>query len=285
MGSISYEAAVPLIRKAVLSSSPLAPMEHVMRCRYPAGLDCAYHSRNTQSSFHAILTLSGRMAFQEEGCEEAVCVPGTVVSIPRGSRIRWRVFRDAELLLCINRGFFLDQGHGSLATLFGPLQERLAAIDLGLELVESVERRLEASIASPAKDLMFSLACLEFMAAAVESAQGLSADESGRRGHSALSRCLNYIERNIDRDISLKELSSYACLGPSRLSQLFKERLGVSPLRHVAMRKADVAERLLAESGLNVGEVASRLGFNSISYFSRFYKRAKGRNPSEAIVR
>jgi len=284
MSSLPYDAAVRQVRRSVLSASPIAPMEHVIRCVYPGGVDCEYHSRNTQGCWHAALTISGEMLFQERGGQEMLCSPGTVVSIPSGCEIRWSVRRETTLLQSIGKPFSLEE-HGALATLFGPLQERLASVDCGMEAVEAVERRLACAPASCAKDLQVSLACLEFMAFAVEQAQSLSVTEGGKAGHSPLSRCLNYIERNIGREISLKELAGHACLGPSRLSQLFRERLGVSPMRHIAKRKAEIAGRLLSDGGMNVGEVSARLGFNSISYFSRFFKRATGRNPSSIIAR
>ena len=284
MKFLPYEAAVKEVPKTILSSSPLAPMFLIMQCLYPEGLGCDYHSESTRSAFHAMLVLSGHILFQEIHREEQACTSGTVLIIPKNGTIRWRAERETEILHCLHTGFNLKD-HGVLGTLFGALQEQLATVHIGPERVDLIERRLAMAHLSKARDLRYSLAAYEFMGAAVETAQTLSQTASLEKGHSALARCLNYIEHNLHRELSLEELSKHAYLGVSRISQLFRENLDVAPLQYIARRKAEAAERMLCESGLGVGEVAEKLGFNSISYFSRFFKRQTGRNPSTLIVR
>jgi AraC-like DNA-binding protein len=285
MKRLSYDDAVKLVRRTVLGSSPISPIRHITQCSYPSGIDCDYHSRNTATLSHAILTLSGRIVFQELNRKELLCVPGTVLIIPKYCNIRWQTEKDTVLFQCFHEDFNLEE-HGALATLFGPLQRHLATVETGLELAENLEHRLALAKTSYAKELMYSLAALDFLGAAVEAMQRLSQDASQESGHSSLSRCLNHIERNLHREMTLQELSGHSCLGVSRLSEVFRESLGVSPMQYIARRKTEIAERLLsAEGGLSVGEVATRLGFNSLSYFSRFFKRQTGRNPSSIIVR
>ena len=284
MKFLPYELAVKEISRTVLSSSPLAPMCLIMQCLYPVGLDCDYHSESTRSAYHAMLVLSGHILFQELHREEHVCTSGTVLIIPKNCTMRWAAQRDTEILHCHHTGFNMKD-HGVLATLFGALQEQLATVHIGPERVDLIERRLAMAHLSKARDLRYSLAAYEFMGVAVETAQTLSQAASLEKGHSSLARCLNYIEHNLHRELSLDELSKHSYLGVSRISQLFRENLNVSPLQYIARRKTEVAERLLGECGLGVGEVAEKLGFNSISYFSRFFKRQTGRNPSTLIVR
>lgn len=281
---LPYEMAIKKVARTILSRSPLAPIFLIMRCRYGAGLASGYHSESTRRVFHAILVLSGQIVFQENGEDAHACNAGTVLAIPRKKTIRWRAERDTELLLCLHGGFNL-QDHGLLGTLFGPLQEQLATVQIGPERVDLIERRLAMAHLSKARDLRYSLAAYDFMGAAIETAQALSQTASVEKGHTALARCLNYIEQHLDREVTLDELSKHAFLGVSRISQLFRQQLNTSPLQYIARRKAEAAERLLSESGLSVSEVAEKLGFSSISYFSRFFKRQTGRNPSESIAR
>ena len=279
MKSLQYEQAIRHVRKQILSRTPIEPLFTVQSCSYPAGLESDYHA--TPHS-HSILVLSGKLSFQEERRHVHDCQPGTTLVIPADSAIRWKAEKDSETFHCLHTGFDLKR-HGALGTLFGSLQKEIASVDAGMGLVESVERRLALAKLSRFNDVSHSLTALLVMEAAIEAAQSLSQTAIKEKGHSALARCLNHIERNLHKDIRLEELADVSFLGVNRLSQLFRENLGTSPMRHVAKRKAEVAERLLAQGDLGVGEVAERLGFNSISYFSRFFTRMTGRNPSEII--
>ena len=55
------------------------------------------------------------------------------------------------------------------------------------------------------------------------------------------------------------------------------------PLEYRSSLLAKRASQLLREGSFSVTEVAEMLGFESVSYFSRFFKKHKGISPSKYI--
>ncbi|SMC87522.1 helix-turn-helix domain-containing protein [Novosphingobium sp. B1] len=81
-----------------------------------------------------------------------------------------------------------------------------------------------------------------------------------------------------------RDLEFYAVsLGLTRrtLARLTSARLGCSPMELVHRRLALEAQRLLRYTNATATQVASELGFDDPSYFSRFYQRLTGRRPSQ----
>jgi AraC-like DNA-binding protein len=59
------------------------------------------------------------------------------------------------------------------------------------------------------------------------------------------------------------------------------EVTGLAPLTYLARHRMQVAARLLASGDVTVAQVGARVGFGSAAAFSRAFKRAHGRAPSE----
>lgn len=93
----------------------------------------------------------------------------------------------------------------------------------------------------------------------------------------------NYIDHNIYERFSLEELAGTVHRSVSQTERLFKAKYGVSPIRYVLDKKLDAARALFTTTFLNVGEVAERLSFANVKYFSRQFKLRFGLTPSECI--
>jgi AraC-like DNA-binding protein len=68
---------------------------------------------------------------------------------------------------------------------------------------------------------------------------------------------------------------------PDHFARLFRQATGVSPRDFVVRARLEKAEMLLRESELSVTEVAERLGYQNVYFFSRQFKEKLGRPPSE----
>jgi len=94
-----------------------------------------------------------------------------------------------------------------------------------------------------------------------------------------ISEIQNYIEKNLTADLSLKALAHIAGFDPFYFHKLFKKHTGTSLhsyINHIRLRKAC---KLLKE-GKTATAVADELGFPSLFYFSRFFKRMIGIPPA-----
>jgi AraC-like DNA-binding protein len=96
-----------------------------------------------------------------------------------------------------------------------------------------------------------------------------------------LSRVFRLIESRITAPLTLNELANAAHLSVSRFSQLFREHLGQSPMRYLEERRLQRAGYLLANQSLNIGEIASAVGYPDPLHFSRRFRTRFGSSPSD----
>lgn len=80
---------------------------------------------------------------------------------------------------------------------------------------------------------------------------------------------------------SLESLAENANLSPRYFSLKFKEIMGISLERYIIQTRIERAEQLLRYNGMNASEVAEALGYKDLSFFSRQFKKVRGKNPSE----
>ena len=95
-----------------------------------------------------------------------------------------------------------------------------------------------------------------------------------------ISEAIRCIHATPARAWSVEALASVAALSPSRFAARFKEVMGRSVMSYVAGWRANVACRLLRESTLGLGEIAARVGYESLPAFSRAFKAHLGQAPA-----
>ncbi|WP_100488503.1 AraC family transcriptional regulator [Sporolactobacillus pectinivorans] len=96
-----------------------------------------------------------------------------------------------------------------------------------------------------------------------------------------IDRIIEYMRQNINRKITLEELSGIARLSTFYLSRTFKDATGYPIIAYFNKMKIDKAKELLIEGNKKVKEVAYELGYTNEFYFSRTFKRIEGLSPSE----
>lgn len=92
---------------------------------------------------------------------------------------------------------------------------------------------------------------------------------------------LDYIEKNYVGSITSAELEKVCGLSYKYASTLFKEAVGKTVKEYQYMLRLELAEKLLRETELPIGEIALRTGFSDIFYFSRIFRRERGCTPSQ----
>ncbi len=89
----------------------------------------------------------------------------------------------------------------------------------------------------------------------------------------------DYIQKNIDGELSLKTLAAAHYMDKNRLCALFRQMLGTSPRQYIVRARIAVAQRMLMQ-GESIDRVCGRCGFNSLAHFSRTFKAHTGISPS-----
>nr|WP_319556109.1 AraC family transcriptional regulator [uncultured Vibrio sp.] len=90
-----------------------------------------------------------------------------------------------------------------------------------------------------------------------------------------------FIGENIEKSLSIAELSKIACLSPTQFKKRFKERVGVSTLQYITELRMEKAKALLTHTDLPVQLIAERVGYSNISAFSRRFSLHFGLSPRE----
>jgi AraC family transcriptional regulator of arabinose operon len=84
----------------------------------------------------------------------------------------------------------------------------------------------------------------------------------------------------VDRPVSAQQLARAAGLSVSRLTTLFREQLGESPVGYAERLRLEHAATLLGSGGLSVKETAAACGYGDPFHFSRRFTIRMGRPPS-----
>lgn len=99
---------------------------------------------------------------------------------------------------------------------------------------------------------------------------------------SRINAVFDYIEKNIDKDISLDELAEVSCFSKYHFSRIFDAMVGETPfefIRRVRLEKS--ASLLHLHSDKTVTEIALQCGFNDLAVFSRNFSDHFGMSPSQ----
>ena len=97
----------------------------------------------------------------------------------------------------------------------------------------------------------------------------------------AVQRMQDYIQRNMEREISLSDLAREALFSPWYSYRLFRDCLGLTPTEYIRKYRLSLAARRLREGGERVIDVAFDLGFANVDTFTRAFCREFGLNPSD----
>lgn len=103
--------------------------------------------------------------------------------------------------------------------------------------------------------------------------------EEGNPEKSLTDRVKYFLDLNFNTPVTLKDAAEYAGISPGYLSRLFHRELGISFGAYLTGRRLEAARHLLQNGQLQVGEIASRCGFGSSSYFIRVFKEHYGVTP------
>lgn len=91
----------------------------------------------------------------------------------------------------------------------------------------------------------------------------------------------NYINNNIDKQISLEDISKIVFLSKAQIINIFKEEYGLTPYSYIINEKISFAKRMLLGTSLSISNIADSLSFTDAQYFSNYFKKYTGVSPSK----
>jgi len=104
---------------------------------------------------------------------------------------------------------------------------------------------------------------------------------AGGHGSDIVRRACDYVLTNIEEEISVKLLSEKLFINKSYLSEVFKQKSGMTLLQYITMAKIERAKKLLREGNLKNYQICDLLGFKDVEYFGKLFKKHTGVLPRD----
>lgn len=90
-----------------------------------------------------------------------------------------------------------------------------------------------------------------------------------------------YLEKNITQQLTVEKICRDNLIGASPLKKLFREHRGGGVMECFNLMKIDAAKQLIRNRQMNFTQIADYLGYTSVHYFSRHFKKLTNMTPSE----
>lgn len=200
----------------------------------------------------------------EEGSFELV--PGSVAYLPQGSKHTFEVLSEKIEFYRIDFELEVD---GEIA-LFSthPIKLCHTADHACSEAVQNLADGYEFLHDSVAKS---ALLCTIFHSLEKQSASKCAVK---------LAPAVRYLLEHLTEKVNCGHLASLCYLSTAQFYNLFHEEFGCAPLEYRNALILQKAESFLHSGSFSVTEISEMLGFESVSYFSRFFKKHSGKSPS-----
>ncbi len=248
---------------------------------YPAGHQGAFHAHD---SYQDVLVLQGCFAFEFPGRETMCIRTGQLGVVPPMCVHGWRALsRTTCKTMMLTHAPLTGQIHGELSAIFGGSSSAplLAGLTPGHTKKLAASLRRECVLARPASPGLVQGLLIQLLALAsrhfLEEQPGACGET--REGR-AVRLALNYMENHYREPLTLKEIAAQAFLGTSRFSEIFRRHTGLAPMHYLQRLRGEKAENLLQYTDLEISQIADLLGFASIHYFSRFFRKYAKKSPT-----
>ena len=97
----------------------------------------------------------------------------------------------------------------------------------------------------------------------------------------ALEDVARFLDDHFTMNVNQETLEKISKMSGTKLKNLFKEKYGQGITEYTQRKRMNMAETLLLNTKLPIKEIAESVGYTSHSKFSIYYKRYKGKLPSE----
>lgn len=96
-----------------------------------------------------------------------------------------------------------------------------------------------------------------------------------------MHKITQHIQQNYASPITLEDLAKLAIVSKSTLIQAFKLAYDTTPIKYINQVRLEKAKTLLLNSDSSISEISEMVGFQSLHYFSRYFKNHENLAPGE----
>ena len=106
-------------------------------------------------------------------------------------------------------------------------------------------------------------------------------DPSFESSNYLVREAVSYINKNYEKDISLKLLSDYLSVSESYISRLFNKETGMTVSSYINIKRVEKAKELLRKTTLKNYEIAEKVGYKNHIHYDIVFKKLVNCTPSE----
>ena len=178
------------------------------------------------------------------------------------------------------------------------LEKHLAAINIDTEsfystllktnqiiLTKSLEKVameiLNCKMDAPAADFFFKAKANEWVSIVIDTYLNRKKYKIESDDNKALEDVARFLDDHFAMNVNQETLEKISKMSGTKLKNFLKEKYGQSITEYTKRKRMNVAETLLLNTELPIKEIAESVGYSSASKFSIYYKRYKGKLPSE----
>ena len=110
----------------------------------------------------------------------------------------------------------------------------------------------------------------------------MKSQEVAKENIARINRAIYYIDRNLHNPLLLEDIAKEAYFSTFYFHRLFSVVMGETPNKYILRKRIEkAASHFLNKKNISVTEVSEKMGFSSISVFSRTFKNFYGLSPQE----
>ena len=140
---------------------------------------------------------------------------------------------------------------------------------------------LNCKMDAPAADFFFKAKANEWVSIVIDTYLNRNKYKIESDDNKALEDVARFLDDHFTMNVNQETLEKISKMSGTKLKNLFKEKYGQSITEYTQRKRTNVAETLLLNTELPIKEIAESVGYSSASKFSIYYKRYKGKLPSE----
>ena len=180
--------------------------------------------------------------------------------------------------ICFKKAFiekYIDSDTDKLNSMFISTEK-----DITEDIGRIAKDIMECTMDSPAADIFFEAKAVEWLSIIMDAYEKRK-KRLPLKDSEALSNVARYIEDHYAMNIPQKTLENISMMSGTRLKANFKEKYGMTITEYTQRQRIEVAEILLTNTNLSIGDVAKAVGYQSQSRFSQLFKRYTKANPRD----
>lgn len=217
--------------------------------------------------YHNVIT-NGRSA-------PSLVVIGFECSSPYMDAFRNQILNVQETERALLAQIIIEARHAFRGRLDDPYQEEL------LRNTESPGFGTEQLISNYLEELLIHLYRRYFVSPLPVPSRSPEYLRMGGRPDETYNRIIRCMEEHIHEQLTVEKICRETLVSRSRLQKLFQKIHGCGAMEYFTLMKIDTAKEMIRNNQLNFTQISDRLGYTSVHYFSRQFKKITHMTPSE----